>query len=189
MVALTLLWGPAFAIWWPIAVTDSFPCLKCEPSFVIWGPVVKSLMAITQHLYNCRNRTILLHCHMIFQHSCTIVALCDDSQHKPTTKISSLSYSNVRSSRHMHHPLLLQYSQQVSAGSLVPSLFHLRWGWHSCLILMLCLTWGISPWKGIMQKLFSYVAYSLIFCICTNKSHFINEKNNDTPRKSGWMSF
>ena len=34
---------------------------------------------ITQHLYNCNNRIILLHNHTILLHSCMIVVVCDHS--------------------------------------------------------------------------------------------------------------
>ena len=104
--------------------------------------IIKSLNfnidTITQHLYNCHNHTILLHSRMIVKHSCTIVALCDDAQHKPTIKIWSLSsYTNVQSSRHVHCPLLLQYSHEMIPGSLVPSLCHHRRGstavWSWCM--------------------------------------------------------
>ena len=38
--------------------------------------IPKILVAIMQHLYNCNNRTILLHNCMILLHCCMIMALC-----------------------------------------------------------------------------------------------------------------
>ena len=100
------------------------------------------------------NHTILLHSCMIVLHSCAIVALCDDSQHKPSTKknVTALLYKRtiLNMSRHVHSPLLLEYSRKVSTGSLVLSMLYHTWGRQSYLIFM----WGTSPWNGIRQKLF-----------------------------------
>ena len=56
-----------------------------------------------------------------------------------STKKSSLSfYTNVQSSRHVHHPLLPLYSRQVSAGSFVPSR-------GECWFLRSITRWALAP--------------------------------------------
>ena len=107
-------------------------------------------VSITQHLYNCHNCMILLHNRTILQHSCTIMALCGDSQHRPMVKISSLSsYTNVRSSRHVHHastfvPIFLQGERWLPRSIIVSS----QRGWHSCLFLMYVLH-KVSPHETV----------------------------------------
>ena len=119
--------------------------------------------AIAQHLYNHHYCTIFVHNRMIMLNRCTFVALCDDTQHQPTIKITFtvlLHQCTILQTHAFHH--FCHNIPAKWAGSLVPATL--------CRLLLLGERWYVSlryppSEKGIMEKLFSKVPiYSSYIC-------------------------